>query len=233
MTLQVVAMGGYEDPDPTGAPSALERYLFAVAGIAVPRVCCLATASGDDRGFIRQFYNVCEQLSCAATHLALFQDRDVEDLDAFFDQVDVLYVLGGNTASMLGVWRAHRLDRVLAERAARRDFAVGGASAGGMCWFDAGYTMSFGPLTPLHDGLGWFPGSFCPHAQQAGRLESYAASVQDGSLAPGWALDDGAALHFVDGRLQRVLAASDTARVHAVDAKGAHRQATERVQPLL
>jgi peptidase E len=227
--LQVIAMGGYEDPEPPGSASALERYLFAAAGIPEPRVCCLATASGDDRGFIRQFYKVCEELSCVATHLALFQDRDVEDLDAFFDLCDVLYVLGGNTASMLGVWRAHRLDRVLAERAARADFVVGGASAGGMCWFDAGYTMSFGPLTPLPDGLGWFPGSFCPHAQQEWRLESYAASVHDGSSPPGWALDDGAALHFVDGRLQRVLVASDTARVHAVDTKGAHRQPTERV----
>jgi hypothetical protein len=93
--------------------------------------------------------------------------------------------------------------------------------------------MSFGPLTPLPDGLGWFPGSFCPHGQQEGRLESYVASVHDGSSPPGWALDDGAALHFVNGRLQHVLVASDTARVHAVDAKGAHRQQTERVQALL
>jgi peptidase E len=229
MTLQVIAMGGYEDPEPAGAPSALERYLFAAAGVAEPRVCCLATASGDDRGFIRHFYAVAEQLSCVATHLALFQDRDVEDLDAFFDVCDVVYVLGGNTASMLGTWRAHQLDRALAERAARREFVVGGASAGGMCWFDAGYTMSFGPLTPLHDGLGWFPGSFCPHAQEEGRLDSYATAVADGSLPAGWALDDGAALHFVDGRLERVLTASDTARVHVVDRTGAHAHETERL----
>ena len=89
-----------------------------------------------------------------------------------------------------------------------------------MCWFDAGFTMSFGPLTPLHDGLGWFPGSFCPHAQQPGRLDAYAAAVQDGSLPPGWALDDGAALHFVDGRLARVLARVRRGRVHAVDRDG-------------
>jgi|1185.fasta_scaffold435664_1 dipeptidase E len=229
MTLQVIAMGGYEDAEPAGAPSALERYLFAAAGLEQPRVCCLATASGDDPGFIRQFYAVAEQLSCVPTHLALFQDRDVEDLDAFFDVCDIVYVLGGNTASMLGVWRAHQLDRVLAERAARREFVVGGASAGGMCWFDAGYTMSFGPLTPLHDGLGWFPGSFCPHAQQAGRLDSYAAAIADSSLPAGWALDDGAALHYVDGHLERVIVASDSARVHAVDRTGAHLRAAERV----
>ena len=222
-------MGGYEIAGPAGPPSELERFLFAAAGVPKPRVACLATASGDDRELINRFYEVCESLPCIPTHLALFHDRDVEDLDAFFDVCDVVYVLGGNTASMLGVWRAHRLDRVLAERAARREFVVGGASAGGMCWFDAGYTMSFGPLLPLPDGLGWFPGSFCPHAQQPGRLDAYADAVRDGSLPAGWALDDGAALHFVDGRLERAITASDRARVYAVDRTGAHQHAAERV----
>lgn len=222
-------MGGYEIAGPTGPPSELERFLFAAAGVATPRVACLATASGDDREFIARFYEVCNALPCIPTHLALFHDRDVEDLDAFFDVCDVVYVLGGNTASMLGVWRAHRLDRVLAERAARREFVVGGASAGAMCWFDAGYTMSFGPLMPLHDGLGWIPGSLCPHAQQPGRLASYTEAVRNGSLPAGWALDDGAALHFVDGQLDRVIGASGTARVHAIDRTGAHAHAVERV----
>jgi dipeptidase E len=220
VTLQVVAMGGYEIPEPFGAPSGLERYLFALARLPRPRVCFLATATGDSPGMLDRFYEVCETIPSAPTHLALFQDRDVEDLDAFFDECDVVYVGGGNTASMLAVWRAHGVDRALALRAASRDFVIGGASAGGMCWFDAGYTMSFGPLTPLRDGLGWFPGSFNPHAQQPGRLESYQAAVVDGAVPPGWAVDDGAALHFVDGALVRVVRASEVARVHSVDASG-------------
>jgi dipeptidase E len=219
MVLQVIAMGGYEISGPFGPPSKLERYLFEAAGVPVPRVCLLATASGDSPGMIARFYEVAEALPCRPSHLALFQDRDVEDLDAFLDRCDVVYV-AGNTASMLAVWRAHGVDRALAVRAAARDFVVGGASAGGMCWFDAGFTMSFGPLTPLHDGLGWFPGSFNPHAQQPGRLDAYAASVADESLPPGWAVDDGAALHYVDGRLARVVRASPDARVHAVSVLG-------------
>jgi dipeptidase E len=229
MTLQVIAMGGYEIAGPFGPPSELERFLFEAAGVPSPRVCFLATASGDAPDFIARFYEVCETLPCAPTHLALFHDRDVEDIDAFLADCDVVYVAGGNTASMLAVWRAHGLDRALAQRAASHDFVIGGASAGGMCWFDAGFTMSFGPLSPLHDGLGWFPGSFCPHAQQPGRLDAYAASVRDGSLAPGWALDDGAALHFVNGSVSRVIAADDRARVHTVDIDGAHEHERELI----
>ena len=221
MALQVIAMGGYEIAGPTGPPSALERYLFDAAGVPTPRVCCLATASGDEPWFLARFYEICETLPCEPRHLALFHDREVDDLDAFFDECDVVYVLGGNTASMLAVWRAHGIDRALASRAAVRDLVVGGASAGGMCWFDAGFTMSFGPLTPLLDGLGWLPGSFCPHAQQPGRLEAYGSAIADASLAVGWAVDDGAALHFVDGRLARVLRATPGARVYEVDGAGA------------
>jgi peptidase E len=220
MALQVIAMGGYEIPGPFGPPSRLERYLYEAAGRATPRVCCLATASGDAPQTLARFYEIADVLPCEPCHLALFDDRVVENLDAFLDECDVVYVAGGNTASMLGVWRAHQLDVALAERAARRDFVAGGASAGGMCWFDSGFTMSFGPLGPLHDGLGWLPGSFCPHADQPGRLDAYAASVRDGSLAPGWAVHDGAALHYVDGDLARVVAASEVARVHSVTVDG-------------
>jgi peptidase E len=221
MTVDVIAMGGYEISGPSGPPSVLERYLFEAAGVPMPRVCCLATASGDAPEFLARFYEVCEALPCEPRHLALFHDRDVEDLDAFLDECDVVYVPGGNTASMLAVWRAHGLDRALAFRAAARDLVVGGASAGGMCWFDAGFTMSFAPLTPLLDGLGWFPGSFCPHAQQPGRLDAYRAAIADASVPVGWAVDDGAALHFVDSRLARVVRASSDARVYEVDAVGA------------
>jgi len=230
MTLQVIAMGGYEIDGPHGPPSVLERYLCAAAGHDEPRVCCLATASGDSPIFLARFYEICEVLPCRPRHLALFQDRDVEDIDEFLFDVDVVYVLGGNTASMLGVWRVHGVDHALARRAAERELVVGGASAGGMCWFTAGFTMSFGPLTPLADGLGWFPGSFNPHAQRAGRLDAYAASVGDGSVAPGWAVDDGAALHFVDGRLEHVIAVSDSARVQYVDADGVHPREATRIR---
>jgi dipeptidase E len=229
MPLQVIAMGGYEIPGPFGPPSELERYLYEAAGLATPRVCCLATASGDSPQTLARFYEISEILPSAPCHLALFEDRDVDDLDPFLDDCDVVYVTGGNTASMLGVWRAHGLDRALTARAARRDFVIGGASAGGMCWFDAGFTMSYGPLTPLNDGLGWFAGSFCPHAQQPGRLDAYATHIRDGSLAPGWAVHDGAALHYIDGELARAVAASGSARVHSVTIDGLREHPSELI----
>src|SRR5689334_17271925 len=220
MVTQVIGMGGYEIEGPEGPPSALERYLFAAAGLDRPRVCFLATASGDAPEVLARFYEIAAELPCEPRHLALFHDREVADIDAFLAECDVVYVGGGNTASMLAVWRAHGVDRALARRAHARDLVVGGASAGAMCWFDAGMTMSFGPLGPLPDGLGWLPGSYCPHAQQPGRRDAYAACVRDGALPAGWAVDDGAALHFAGGRLLHAVRAAPGATVTAVDGDG-------------
>jgi dipeptidase E len=222
MVTQVIAMGGYEIDGPSGPPSALEGYLFAAAGLDRPRVCFLATATGDAPDTLARFYEIARELPCEPCHLALFHDRDVADLDAFVAECDVVYVGGGNTASMLAVWRVHGLDRALARRARERDVVVGGASAGAMCWFEAGMTMSFGPLGPLSDGLAWLPGSYCPHAQRAGRLDAYAACVRDGALPEGWAVDDGAALHFVDGRLVAAVHAAPGATVTAVGRDDSH-----------
>ena len=76
---------------------------------------------------------------------------------------DAIYVSGGNTANMLAVWRVHGVDAALRE-AWERGIVLSGPSAGGLCWFEGGVTDSFGPeLARLDDGLGFLPGSFCPH----------------------------------------------------------------------
>ena len=64
------------------------------------------------------------------------------------------YVGGGSTLNLLALWRAHGVDAVLADLAARDDAVLAGVSAGANCWYEACSTDSFGPLAPLRDGLG-------------------------------------------------------------------------------
>jgi peptidase E len=64
---------------------------------------------------------------------------------------------------MLAVWRVHGFDRILRE-AWEAGIVLFGWSAGMICWFEAGVTDSFGPqLAGMRDGLGFLPGSACPH----------------------------------------------------------------------
>ena len=63
---------------------------------------------------------------------------------------------------MLAIWRVHGIDALLRE-AWENGIVLWGASAGMICWFEAGVTDSFGPQLEGMDCLGFLPGSACPH----------------------------------------------------------------------
>ncbi|HSI97902.1 MAG TPA: Type 1 glutamine amidotransferase-like domain-containing protein, partial [Gaiellaceae bacterium] len=86
------------------------------------------------------------------------------------------------------------------------------------CWFECSITDSLGPqLGPLRDGVAILSGSFCPHYDgDERRRPVYRKQVDDG-LAPGYAADDGAALHFVGRELREVVASRPGARAYRVE----------------
>src|ERR671928_136854 len=117
------------------------------------------TARPDAPTYVADFYRAFGGRGCVASDVGLF-DRRIADLRAHVLAQDVVYVGGGNTASLLAVWRAHGLDRVLTE-AWHAGVVLAGISAGMNCWFEASVTDSFdlSTLAPLADGLGLLPGS--------------------------------------------------------------------------
>jgi dipeptidase E len=78
-------------------------------------------------------------------------------------------------------------------------------------------TDSFGPLAPLHDGLGLLAGSACPHYDgEQERRPTYRRLVSDGVLDDGWAAEDGAALVFAGEALSEVVASRPDAAAYRV-----------------
>ena len=190
----IIALGGAA-PEPGSL--ALERYILSHARSPRPRVSFLPTASGDAEGYVESFQTAFSSLECEdVDHIALFR-RTIRDLRSHLLSRDVIYVWGGNCWNMLLLWRAHGLDEILRE-AWLDGVLLCGLSAGSICWFEQGTTDSFGlPLQPLTNGLGFLPGSHCPHyhAEQT-RRSTYLDWVKDGTLQAGYALDDGAAVRF-------------------------------------
>ena len=183
----------------------LHQYLLDLTGQARPRICFLGTAGGDSLEYLASFYAFFARRA-EATHLALF-NRQVEDVEGFLLDQDAIYVGGGNTANMLGVWRTHGVDAAL-RKAWEAGVVLAGPSAGAMCWFEAGLTDSFGPgLAPLRDGLKFLKGSFCPHYDSESlrrpRLHEVIAS---GQLPDGYAADDGVGLLFEGRELREAVA---------------------------
>jgi peptidase E len=211
---QIIAMGGggfSMEPDNL----ALDRYILAQARSSNPAVCFLPTASGDADGYIVKFYAAFTALDCQPCHLSLF-GRTPADINDYLLGQDVVYVGGGNTRSMLALWREWGVD--LALRAAwEQGVVLAGLSAGAICWFEQGVTDSVaGGLGPLA-GLGLLAGSCCPHYDgEAERRPAYRRMVAEGLIAPGYALDDGAALHFSGTELRSVVASRREAKAFRV-----------------
>lgn len=219
---QIIAMGGggftMEPDNPL-----LDAYVVEQTPAANPKVLFIPTASGDSRAYVEAFYEAFGRFECRPGHLALFR-VPTRDLESFVLEHDAIYVGGGNTYCMLELWRAWELDRIL-RRALDQGVVLAGLSAGSVCWFEQCVTDSFAPpesptLEPM-DCLGFLPGSHCPHYHgEPTRRSEYHRLVAAGELADGWAADDGAALHFIDGELRSIVSSRPDAAVYRVERSG-------------
>jgi dipeptidase E len=212
---QIVAMGGGGFSMEAGNPL-LDDYVLELTGRKRPKVCFLPSASGDADHYIVRFYRHFGGERCRPSHLSLFRrERGVRDVRAHLLSQDLVYVGGGCVISLLGVWRAHGLDIVLRE-AWDRGVILCGLSAGSLCWFAESVSAYNGPPRVVR-GLGFLPHSNTVHFDsEPARREVYHRRIEEGMVA-GYASDDGAALHFVDDRLERVVASRPGARAHRVE----------------
>ena len=219
MTKQILAFGG-GGPTPAG-DSVLVDHFLALTGVESPRVCIVPTATGDNDLFVAAFYRAMLSRGARPSDLQLFHRDDAEPRDQLLAQ-DAIWVSGGNTANMLAIWRLHGVDRALRE-AWDAGIVLGGSSAGMLCWFEASITDSFGPaLAPLRDGLGFLPGSACPHYDgEARRRPVYRDAVAQG-LPPGYAADDQVALHFGGTELKEAVTSREGSQAYRVDRDGEH-----------
>ena len=216
---QIVAIGGAVLVPDTGNV-ALERYVLDACGKEKPRVAFVPTASGDDVSYVARFYESYARFGVGMDVLRFFR-RTPGDLRAYLFAFDVVHVGGGNTRSMLAVWRHWGFDAVLRE-AWERGIVLCGSSAGSICWFDYGLTDSVaGDLTAM-PCLGFLPGSNCPHYDgEKDRRPFYQGLVGSGALVPGIACDDGVGIHVRGAEAPRAVTSRPGARAYRVE-RGPH-----------
>jgi dipeptidase E len=228
MKAHIIAMGGggfsMEPRNPL-----LDLYFLKQTGKRRPRVCFVPTASAESESYIRRFYRAFKKLSCRPTHLSLFHPPT--NLEALVLSQDALYVGGGNTKSMLAVWREWELDRIL-RKAWHQGVVLGGISAGSICWFEEGLTDSIPGRWTVLPCLGFLPGSNCPHYDgEPGRRPAYRRAVARGDISGGLAAEDGVALHFIGRKLYRVVSSRPNAAAYRLGRTGKHVKA-QRIVPV-
>ncbi len=217
-TGHILAIGGAAFATQDGAPPLL-RYALNLVGKDRPKVCYFGQASGESLVNTTAFYQAFSALGCEATHCSLFSPPTA-DLRGFVLAHDLIYVGGGNTKSMLALWREWGLDAIFRD-AWRAGIVLMGASAGSICWFEQGVTDSIpGDLTALNC-LGFLPGSNCPHYDgEPGRRPAYHRLITAGEIVGGYACDDGVALHYAGDQLHAIISARPDAHAYRVTKVG-------------
>jgi peptidase E len=208
---QIIAIGGggfYRDSENL----VLERYIVQQAGGPEPKVAFVPTASAEPDNYLVSFYSAFLKLGCRPSHLSFF--KRTPDVRDYLLHQDVIFVGGGNTKSMLAVWREWDVPQILRE-AWESGIVLTGVSAGAICWFEQGVTDSWAGGLRLLDCLGFLPGSCCPHYDgEADRRPSYHRLLASGEIAAGIAIEDWTAVHFKGTEIHRAVTSKRGARAY-------------------
>ena len=112
------------------------------------------------------FYRAFSKLNCETSHIDFFSRT--EELDEKILSQDIVYVGGGNTKSMLAVWRDWNLNLIL-KKAYENGIVMSGVSAGAICWFEKGITDSYANKLAMLNCLGFVKGLSLIHISEPTR----------------------------------------------------------------
>lgn len=200
----------------------INRYMIELSGKVQPNVLFIGTASRDDEGYAENFRIAFQNIGGSVKTLALVKKNYMEtDIEELLNWADIIYVGGGDTVSMLKIWKEFSLDERLKE-IYRKDRAVlGGISAGAMCWFSCGHSDSdaFQGDENWHyrivDGmLGIYPFAYCPHYNEEGR-QSFDEMLK-GKNMRGLAMESETAFVDVNGEIS-FIRSRDNAKAYWLD----------------
>ena len=198
----------------------LHHAINLAAGDGRKKVCLVPTATGDARDSIESVNALfASRPDIDYSVLTLFTQPSVPDVRGHLLAQDVLLVAGGSVVNLMAVWRAHGLAPVMRE-CWESGVVLAGWSAGSLCWHLGGPTDSFGDsLDPFTDGLGFLPYSNGVHddLDDQPRRRVYRDLVANGTLAAGYATEDGVGLHYIGTELREAVAIRDGSKAWWVE----------------
>lgn len=214
---------GWEETNEGMRFSPLQKYAIDLAGVSGrrARVGFVNSASGDQTSDETRDLAAAAASGVRGTHIRLFR-RNLDDLRQAVLEQDVIWVSGGSLINLLALWRAHGLDAIMRE-AWENGVVLAGSSAGAICWHSGGTTTSYSQPAVIADGLGLVSGSLSPHFDsQPIRRSLMCEAVASGTLPSGYGLEEGTAVHYLNGAATAFLRESDQAQVYQI-ASGADR----------
>ena len=174
----------------------IEKYIVSQSSNKKPSICFIPTATGDDESDINNYYKAFDSLDCSTSHINLFK-RTI-DLEKHINTQDIIFVGGGNTKSMLAVWKEWGLHYIL-QKAYNNGVIMSGVSAGAICWFEHGITDSWAEHQEILPCLGFVKGTCCPHYdEEPERIPYVRKMLASNELEHCYAIEGFSALHLID-----------------------------------
>ena len=171
----------------------IEQYILDQTNKQKPNICFIPTATGDNEAYKVNYYSTFSKLDCNPVHLDFF--KRTPDLEKLISEQDAIFVGGGNTKSMLAVWKDWGLDDLL-HKAYKNGVVMSGVSAGANCWFERSVVDSWEDELKVIECMGFVKGSFCPHYdEEPQRRPSVKTCLEQSILDDCYASEGNAALH--------------------------------------
>ena len=172
----------------------IEEYILKQTKKKKPNICFIPTATGDNEAYKVNYYATFSKLQCNPTHLDFF--KRTTDLNKLISTQDAIFVGGGNTKSMLAVWKEWRLDKLL-KKAYKQGTVMSGVSAGAICWFENGITDSWAADLKIMPCMNFIKGTCCPHYdEEPQRKPAVKKLILANKVKNIFAVDGGVALHI-------------------------------------
>ena len=202
---RIVAIGGGD----LQSNSPINKYIVEMDKKNSHNFLFVGTASGDAEGYIDNIKSAFEPLNCQVKALCLTRKEYAQtEIDELLEWADIIYVGGGDTFSMMEVWRKYGLDKKLLEVYTRDTAILAGISAGAMCWFDCGHSnsevfwvdgiMEYGWVEQL---LNIHPYAYCPHYEE--RVESFDKMITEKNIS-GLAMEVDTAFVEENGKIKYI-----------------------------
>ena len=193
MDKQIIAIGGGGFGRNPG-DGVIEQYILDQTGKEKPNICFIPTATGDNEAYKVNYYSTFSKLDCNPIHLDFF--KRTPDLEQLIPQQDAIFVGGGNTKSMLAVWKDWNLDKLLKD-AYEKGAVMSGVSAGANCWFERAVVDSWEEDLRVIDCMGFVKGNCCPHYdEEPQRRPAVKKFLEDGIVDSFYSVEGNCALHI-------------------------------------
>ena len=194
------------------------KFIIRLTKKENPKICFIATATGDNPAAIINWYSVCEGLPMRPYFQKSFiaSYTETKTFEENLLSMDAIVVSGGNTLNMMAIWKEQGIDTVL-RKAYDKGIILSGGSAGSLCWFEGGTTDSRPLDLSIVKCMGFIQASHCPHYHsELLRKPLYFENILKGKLSPGYAIDDKAGIVFENEKYVKVVAIDDKSNAYYV-----------------